>query len=517
MSCAPIPCTDTKAPAAVATRLVAASGSWILAATVLGSSMDYIDGTVVTVALPNIQSLLGATGAQAQWVVESYTLFLAALLLTGGSLGDRFGLRKIFLSGIVLFAIASLGCGFAQGIGQLLFARCLQGIGGALLVPNSLALLSSEFEGADRARAIGTWSGFGAIMAALGPVVGGWVVQHASWRLAFFLNIPIAIASIWITLTKVPNRARNASASPLDVKGAMLVTAGLASVTYSMLEWSNGHLLSRMAGAAGLVVLVLFVITERRAKSPLIAPELFSNKTFAGANLLTFFLYGAMFATLFYLPLNLIQAQGYSPTQAGAAMLPMIFLMFLLSRWAGGLVQIWGSRVPLIVGPFVAALGYMLLARPGVGSAYWSSYFPAITILGLGMTISVAPLTTVVMSCVPGNRSGTASGINNAVSQMAALLALALSAPLFFASFSADLKKDLASSRVPAEVVTQVEGQQRQLGAIKTSDAQAKLAVNESFVGAFRLIVLLAAGSAVFAGITAAVTINDERREQARV
>jgi predicted MFS family arabinose efflux permease len=231
---------------------------------------------------------------------------------------------------------------------------------------------------------------------------------------------------------------------------------------------------------------------------------------------LTFFLYGALSATFFYLPLNLIQAQGYTPTQAGAALLPMVLLMFFLSRWAAGLVQKWGARLPLWMGPLIAAVGYVLFARPRVGGCYWLNYFPAITILGLGMTISVAPLTTVVMSSVDDNRSGIASGINNAVSQMAALLALALSAPLFFAKFSAELKTNLASSHVPAQVVTQVEGQRRQLGAIRVTDARAKTAVDEAFADSFRLIVLLAAGSAAVAGFTAMVTIRDERLTRVR-
>lgn len=506
-----MPCTETKASAAVRIASVARDGRWVLAATVLGSSMDYIDGTVVNVALPNIQNSLGATGAQAQWIVESYTLFLASLLLTGGSLGDRFGLRKMFLAGVVLFGVASLGCGLAHGIGQLLFARCLQGIGGALLVPNSLALLSSQFEGVDRARAIGTWSGFAAIMTALGPVVGGWVVQHASWHWVFLLNIPIAIATVWMTLAKIPSVPSETKRILLDVKGALLVTAGLCGVTFAMLEWSSGELAARFAGVAGLLFLAMFVIAERRSKAPLVAPELFLNKTFTGANLVTFFLYGALFVSLFYLPLNLIQAQRYTPTQAGAAMMPMILLMFFLSRWAGAMIQTRGARRSLIGGPLIAAVGYLLLARPGVGGTYWMTYFPAVLILGLGMTISVAPLTTVVMTSVRDERSGIASGINNSVSQMAALLALALSAPLFFAKFSADLKKNLASSQVSSQVAAQVEANQRNLGAIETTDSHAKAAIDESFVGAFRLIVLIAAGSAVAAGLTATVTIGDQR------
>jgi len=515
MSCAPIPCAETRPSTAAEAWLSPVSGRWVLAATVLGSSMDYIDGTVVNVALPSVQSSLGANGAQVQWVVESYTLFLAALLLTGGSLGDRFGLRRVFLCGVVLFAGASLGCALARDIGHLLFARCLQGVGGALLVPNSLAMLSTEFEGAKRARAIGTWAGFGSIMTALGPVLGGWVVQHASWRWAFFVNVPVAIAAVWITLARVPSRPHEGSIS-LDVGGAALVTAGLGCVTYSMLQWSNGGWTSRAAGVVGLVALMMFVQTERRAKSPLISPRFFSSRTFTGANLSTFFIYGAFGVTLFYLPLNLIQIQGYSPTQAGAAILPMILLMFFLSRWAGGLVQSWGPRLPLIVGPSITAVGYILLARPGVGGSYWLNYFPAITLLGLGMTVSVAPLTTVVMTSVEEDRSGTASGINNAVSQMAALLALALSAPLFFAMFSANLKEGLTSSQVRPQVMAQVEKQQRYLGGIQTTNAEAKIAVREAFVGAFRLMVLVAAGSASVAGLAAIITIKDDRIVKAR-
>jgi EmrB/QacA subfamily drug resistance transporter len=471
--------------------------------------MDYIDGTVVNVALPSVQRSFGATGTQLQWVVEAYALFLSSLLLTGGSLGDRFGRRRMFLFGVVVFACASLGCGVARHIGELLFARCLQGIGGALLVPNSLALLSAEYEGADRARAIGTWSGFSAIMTALGPVLGGWLVQHGSWRWAFFLNLPIAVVTLWITFAKVPNRESH-SKSPLDAAGALLVTASLACLTYSLLEWPNGRPASRVCGLVGLILLAIFVITEHRSSSPLVAPQLFLNRNFAGANLLTFFLYGSLAATLFYLPLNLIQIQGYTPAQAGAALLPMVLSMFFLSRWAGGLLQRWGARLPLILGPSITALGYLLLARPRVGGSYWITYFPAIAILGLGMTISVAPLTTVVMDSVEADRSGIASGTNNAVSQIAALLALALSAPLFFAAFSTALKTNLRRSQVSTETAAHVQALERQLGAIQTTDPRAKHAIDEAFVAGFRLITLVAAGFAAAAGCTAMLTIRDQ-------
>jgi EmrB/QacA subfamily drug resistance transporter len=481
---------------------------WVLAATVLGSGMEFIDGTVVNVALPNLQTSLGASGAQVQWVVEAYALFLSSLLLAGGALGDRFGLRRTFLCGVVCFALASAWCGLAPGVAQLLLARCLQGVAGALLVPNSLALLSAEFEGAGRGRAIGTWSGFASMMTALGPLLGGWMVQHGSWRWVFFLNLPVAAVTIWILVTKTKALPRSGKPAPLDITGAFLATVGLSGLTFSLLEWSSPHAWSRWMGAIGLVSLVVFVLVERRAPSALVPMELFRSRSFTGANVLTFFLYGALPAMLFYLPLNLIQVQGYSPTRAGAAILPLVLLMFLLSRWAGGLVERYGARGPLVVGPMVAAAGFCLFARPEVGGSYWMNWFPAVMVLGVGMTISVAPLTTVVMSSVEEGRAGAASGVNNAVSQTAALLALALSAPLFFARFSSGLPAQIAKAGAPASVARKVEVQEKRLGAIETDDARGRMAVDGAFVSAFRVMALEAAGSAAAAGIAALLTIK---------
>ena len=509
MTCGPIPCKKVSAPLVVSRAETPSIGRWVVAATVLGSSMDFIDGTVVNVALPSLQTSLGATGAQVQWVVEAYALFLSSLLLVGGSIGDRFGLRRTFLCGVIVFACASIWCGLAPGTDQLLIARCLQGVGGALLVPNSLAFLSAQFRDKDRGRAIGTWSGFAAIMTALGPVLGGWVVQHGSWRWVFFLNVPIAVVTVWITLAKTPALGRVTERTPLDLKGAFLAMAGLSCLTFSLMEWSGRRSASRLTGVTGLLLLAIFVIAERNAESPIMPLELFRSHNFTGANLLTFFLYRALSAALFYLPLNLIQVQRYTPTRAGAAMLPFVLLMFLLSHWAGGLFDRFGARTPLVAGPFVAALGYCLLARPSVGGSYWSTYFPAVIVLGFGMTISVAPLTTVVMSSASGRRSGAASGVNNAVSQVAALLALALSAPLFSARFSSDLREQLKRAHLPPPVALQIQKEERNLGAIQTSDTRGREAVDEAFVGAFRLVVLIAAASSAAAGATAMLTIRN--------
>jgi EmrB/QacA subfamily drug resistance transporter len=493
-------------------------GTWVLAATVLGSSMDFIDGTVVNVALPALQTGLGATGAEAQWVVVGYSLFLSSLLLVGGTLGDRLGFRRVFVVGVVMFATASAWCAIAPEIKQLIAARCLQGVGGALLVPNSLALLSANFSDAQRGRAIGTWSGFASMMTAVGPVLGGWLVQHGSWRWVFFVNIPVAIVTVWIVMTKVPAgepKDIRSGLAGMDWTGSALATAGLSGVTFALIELSQRGPLVYLVGVAGVLLLVIAVRVEQRAESPLLPLSLFRSKNFLGSNLLTFFLYAAFGGALYYLPLNLIQIQGYSPTHAGAALLPVVLMMFLLSRWSGGLLRPYGGRLPLVVGPLIAAVGFALLGRPSVGGSYWTTYFPALLVLGFGMTVSVAPVTTVVMSSVEESRTGTASAVNNAVSQVAALLALAVFAPIFFAVFAPSLSRGLERSGVSAEVVQQVVSQKSKLGAIETSNVLARNAVNSAYVAGFRMVMWLAAGLAVAASASAALTLKRhcERRQ----
>jgi EmrB/QacA subfamily drug resistance transporter len=496
------PCDEAAMLAAPCEAQATENGGWILAATILGSSMTFIDGTVVNVALPALQSTLHATLADVQWVVESYALPLAALLLLGGSLGDEFGRRKIFATGVVVFSAASAWCGFSHGIRELIVARSVQGIGAALLVPGSLALISANFPEQLRGRAIGTWSGFTAITAAIGPALGGWFIQHGSWRWVFFINVPVGIIVLILTLLKIPESSAGKQRQPFDWLAALLTTAGLGGIVFGLIESIP------TAGIIGIIALIALWFWERHATSPMVPLHLFRSRNFTGANLLTLFLYSALGGVLFFFPLDLIQVQGYSPTEAGAALLPFILLMFLLSRWSGGLVDRYGAKLPLVVGSFASATGFALFARPGIGGSYWTTYFPPALVLGLGMTICVAPLTTTVMNAVDRNHAGTASGINNAVSRIASVLAVAVFGVLLNGVFQSKLEQSLSSRGVPQAIRSQIESQRSNLAAAKTDDARAQGAIQEGFVAGFRTVLWVAAGLALVSSLSAAVLIE---------
>ena len=494
---------------------------WILAATILGSSMAFIDSTVVNVALPALEASLHATVVGVQWVVESYGLFLGALILVGGSLGDLLGRRLMFLVGVGIFAAASIACGLATNIQQLVIARSVQGVGAAFLVPGSLSIISACFDEKTRGQAIGTWSGFTAITTAVGPVLGGWLIQHASWRWAFLINVPIAAAVIAISLWHIPE-SRSATAEHVDWLGALLATVGLAGVVYGFIEsvslgWNHPTVFGSLS--AGFACLIVFVFVESAVSSPMVPPALFQSGVFSGANLLTLFLYAALGIFFFLFPMNFIQAQGYSTTATGAAALPLILLMFFLSRWSGGLVTRYGPRVPLVIGPLIAATGFVVFAVPGVGVSYWKAFFPAFVILGLGMAISVAPLTTVVMSSVGQDRAGTASGINNAVARVAGVLAVAVLGIVIVQVFSSRLNHSLAAIALPPGILQYIRSNEIKLAGLDLplglgSDTTRLIhaSISHAFVFAFRTIMLICAGLSSASAAVASLMIPSRTR-----
>ena len=502
------PCDESfvraKAAAADCSKL---RGGWILAATILASSMAFIDGTVVNVALPALQSNLGATVSEVQWVVEAYSLMLAAFLLLGGSLGDHYGRRRIFLAGVTLFALASVWCGLASNIEQLIVARGAQGLGGALLVPGSLALISVSFREEDRGRAIGTWSGFTAITAAIGPLLGGWLIENVSWRAVFFINVPLAAIVLLLSFRFVPESKDEAETGKLDWLGAMLTTVGLGAIVYALIESSRlgfRHPVVLGGFGGGIVILCVFLGMEARIRNPMLPLSLFRSLDFSGANILTFLLYAALGGTLFFLPLNLIQVQKYSATAAGAALLPFILILFSLSRWTGGLVARYGAKMPLVIGPLIAATGFALFALPGADGNYWRTFFPAVVVLGLGMAVSVAPLTTTVMNSVAQNRVGIASGINNAVSRAAGLLAIAALGVIMIQVFNRSLDRNLAKLPLSAELQQSLDAQRGNLAAItvpsgteSSATAQVRRAIDDSFIQGFRCVMLIGSGLAI--------------------
>jgi EmrB/QacA subfamily drug resistance transporter len=484
--------------------------------------MAFIDGTVVNVALPQIQENLGADAIDAQWIVESYALFLAALILVGGSLGDHYGRRRIFTLGVTLFAATSVWCGLATSAEQLILARAVQGVGGAMLIPGSLAIISASFSESERGKAIGTWSGFSGITAALGPVLGGYLVDNVSWRAAFLINVPLAIVILVIAFRHVPE-SRDPDARKLDVSGAVLATLGLGGVVFGLIESSEagfGDPLVLAALVLGVGCLVGFVFVERRSHEPMMPLTLFRSRNFSGANLLTLLLYAGLGGALYFLPFALIQVHGYGATAAGSAFLPFIAVTFLMSRWAGGLVPRYGAKLPLTIGPIIAALGFLLFAIPGTGGSYWTTFFPAVLVMGLGMSLVIAPLTTTAMNSVTGRHSGLASGVNNAVSRTATLLAIPLLGILVFLTFSATLDARVSNLDLPPEARQQLDAEKTDLGGAEPPEGvdaatarQIEGAIDEAFVAGFRAAMISAAALALASALAAALIIEGKEKE----
>src|SRR5215216_2628642 len=502
------PCTPNVAP-------------WVLAATILGSSMAFIDETAVPVALPAVQDALRATAVDAQWVVAAYTLFLASLVLVGGSLGDHMGRRRMFSVGVGLFAAVSAWCGLATSPGQLIAARALQGVAGALLVPNSLAIIGASFEEERRGKAIGTWTSLTSVTLILGPVLGGYFAENVSWRGVFFINVPIALVVLAIARLHVPE-SNNPEARRLDLPGAALVAVGLGGVVFGLLESSRSGLGdARVIGAliVGVVALGAFLVVEGRGSEPMMPLSLFRSRNFTGANAFTLLLYFALVGTMFFLPFNLIWVQGYSATAAGAAIVPAILVLSLLSRYTGGLTDHYGARLPLVIGPAIAAAGFALFVVPGVESgSYWTSFFPAAVVLGVGLAAQASAVTTVVLNSVDAGRSGLASAINNAFSQTAGLLAVAVLGVLMFAAFGANLDDRLEGLELPDEARQQLEEEKVKLGAAEAPEdldtatgVTVERAIDEAFVSGYRVVMLVAAAAALASAISAAVLIEGKK------
>ncbi len=408
-------------------RLRSATGRWTILATVLGSGMAMLDSTVVNVALPTLGRDLRAGMSDLQWTINAYTLTLAALILLGGSLGDRFGRRRIFLVGIVWFALASALCGVAPNVPVLVIARALQGIGGALLTPGSLAIIQASFPHDDRPRAIGLWSGLGGVAAAVGPLVGGWLVEAAGWHWVFLINVPIAAVTVLVTVRHVPESRDTAASGRFDVLGSALAALALAGVTYGLIEPGAG----RVALVAGLVLAACFAVLEvRRSPEALVPVQIFSSRVFTSINIVTMIMYAAMGVVFFLLVVQLQVSSGFSPIAAGSAMLPVTILMLLLSARAGDLARRVGPRIPMTVGILACAAGILLMSRIGPGSTYLVDVFPAATLYGLGLSAAVAPLTATVLASARERYAGLASGINNAVARTGSLLAVAAIPPL---------------------------------------------------------------------------------------
>jgi EmrB/QacA subfamily drug resistance transporter len=407
--------------------LSSTAGRWVVVATALGSGMAFLDGSVVNVALPAMRNDLGGGIAMQQWVLDSYLLTLSALLLLGGALGDRYGRKRVFVIGLVAFSVASLGCGLAPTSGALIGARAVQGVAGALLVPGSLALIDASLATEDRGRAVGTWAGLAGVASAVGPFVGGWLVDVSSWRWVFLINLPLAVAAVTATSRFVPE-SRRGDDQPLDLAGAALVSVGLAGVVFALIEvpahgWSALTLASAVVGGAAMLALP---IVETRQKSPMVPIDVFRSRQFVGVNLTTLAVYAALGGAFFLLAVQLQQSLGYSALEAGAALLPVTVIMLLLSPRMGAVSERFGARTPMTVGPLVAAGGLALMARIDPGVTYPTVVLSAVLVFGLGLSITVAPLTSTVLASVPDSEAGVASGTNNAVARVAGLLAVAV-------------------------------------------------------------------------------------------
>ena len=498
-----------------------ASRPWVIAAASIGSGMAFLDSTVMNVALPAVQDELGASAREVQWSYGAFALVLSALILVGGTLGDRLGRRRLFVVGAAIFGAASLWCALVPDSGQLVVARAVQGFGGALLIPASLAIVGASFEGKQRARAIGAWGALSGLAMAVGPVLGGLLVQYVSWRAAFLMAPAMAVVAIPIALSHVPESS-DPDARRLDLAGAILATSGLTGVVYALIESSSrgfgdGRVLAALV--LGLIALSAFVLVEQHARHPMVPPSLFHSRSFTGANLVTLLFYMALTGSLFFLPFLMMQVHGYSAFVAGSVFLPFVAMALLIGRFSGRISARFGAKLPLIVASLALAAGLLLFALPGADhGSYWISFFPAMVVQGFGMALAITPMTTVALGSVEGEHSGMASGVNNAVTRVAGLLAVAVLGAFIYGVFSSSLDARMDRMDMPGEIRIAMEAAKADLGAAEAPpgvkagmEARIEHAIDESFVVGFRTVMLASAGLALASALIAALLVVDPR------
>lgn len=507
------------------TEISSTEKKWALAATVIGSGMAFINGSVVNVALPAIQSSLEASVADMQWVVSIYTFILGTLILTGGSAGDYYGRKRVFGFGVFIFLLSTVWCGLAPDVFQLIVARGGQAIGGAMMIPGSLAIITDLYEQEQRGKAIGTWSGFTALATAAGPLLGGILVDQFSWRYIFLISVPMAVAALVILYWRVPeSKAADKSGQP-DWKGALLATFGLGMICYSLIEASefgvfNPVFISSMV--AGILVFGAFIWVEKNIDNPMVRLEMFRSRSFSGANLVTMFLYFSLAGVFFLLPFNLIQIQGYSATAAGAAFIPFPLLVGGLSRWSGGMIVRFGARPMLVAGPLITSIGFLLLGIYGTGSSYWICFFPGISLMGLGVAISFAPLNTTVMSSVDRKDAGTASGVNKAVARLSGMLSVALLGALAISLFGHELLQMMQQNNIPEGIQQKMMSQKADLATVSIPESATPAIktileqnIQKSFLSSFQMVMYTSAGLILMGAVSAAslVTYKPESKE----
>lgn len=491
---------------------------WALAATIIGSGMAFINGSVVNVALPAIQSSLNATVADMQWVISIYTFILGTLILTGGSAGDYYGRKRVFGIGVFVFLLSTVWCGLAPDVQQLIIARGGQAIGGAMMIPGSLAIITDLYEKEQRGKAIGTWSGFTALSTAAGPLLGGVLVDQLSWRFIFLISIPMAVITLLILFWRVPESKAAGNNGHPDWKGALLATLGLGLICYGLIGASDFGITDPVVMVtllAGALIFVGFIWIEHTVDNPMMPPGLFSSKSFTGANLVTMFFYVSLAGVFFLLPFNFIQIQGYSATAAGAAFIPFPLLVGGLSRWSGGMVVRFGAKPLLIAGPILTGVGFLLLGLYGTTSNYWTSFFPGIFFMGLGVAVSFAPMNTTVMSSVTRKDAGTASGINKAISRLSGMLSVALLGALAITLFGYELLEMMQQGDIPQEVQNQLINEKSNLARVNIPESVSvevrtvlERSIRDSFLASFRKVMFVSAGLVAMGALSAALLVD---------